>query len=214
MIRAVIFDFDGLIIDTETALVESFGDVHAARGVAFDRDRFDRTIGEADFTFDPWQAFGDDVDRATLETARRKFHHTRDQQQQVLPGVIALLEAARVHGLRIGLASNSGHPHVESRLTRFGLREHFEFIACREDVKELKPAPELYALVLAHFGVVPREAIAFEDSHAGSLAAKRAGVWVVAVPNRSTAHHDFAHVDLRVPSMAECALVDLLRRFA
>lgn len=213
MIRAVIFDFDGLIIDTETALVESFGDVHAAQGVAFDRERFDRTIGEADFSFDPWQAFAADVDRAALEASRQEFHRGRDLRQNVLPGVVALLDAARAHELRIGLASNSGHAHVESRLARFDLRARFEFIACREDVQELKPSPELYRLVLAHFGVAPREAIAFEDSHAGTLAAKRAGLWVVAVPNRSTAHHDFAHVDLRVPSMVECALEDLLRRF-
>lgn len=213
MIRALVFDFDGLIIDTETVLVESFGDVHDARDVPFDRHAIARTIGEADFTFDPWQAFGADVDRTALEADRRKFHAARDETQRVLPGVVALLEAAHARGLRVGLASNSSHHHVESRLERFGLRRSFEFIACREDVKALKPAPDLYALVLAQFNVAPHEAIAFEDSHTGTLAAKRAGTWVVAVPNPSTAHHDFAHVDLQVQSMAECTLDALLQRF-
>jgi beta-phosphoglucomutase-like phosphatase (HAD superfamily) len=76
-----------------------------------------------------------------------------------------------------------------------------------------KPEPDLYRLVLSHFGLRPHEAIAFEDSHTGTLAAKRAGIWVVAVPNESTGHHDFDHVDLRATSLADCRLPDLMARF-
>ena len=88
------------------------------------------------------------------------------------------------------------------------------FFACREDAPSPKPEPDLYKLVLAHFGLRGHEVIAFEDSHAGALAAKRAGLWVVAVPNSSTAHHDFAHADLRVTSLAEVKLEALVGRFA
>lgn len=214
MIRAVVFDFDGLIVDTETALIDSFGDVHLAHGLPFDRATFLRAVGQADYAFDPWQAFGPAADRTALEALRRDYNHRRDLAQTVLPGVVALLDAARAHGLRTAVASNSRRPHVEGQLLRRGLRDRFEFLACRDDVAAPKPAPDLYQSVLAQFHLAPQEAIAFEDSHPGTLAAKRAGLWVVAVPNASTAHHDFAHVDLRVASMAECVLADLLRRFA
>jgi beta-phosphoglucomutase-like phosphatase (HAD superfamily) len=90
----------------------------------------------------------------------------------------------------------------------------FGFIACREDVASPKPEPDLYRHVLGHFGLRAHEAIAFEDSRAGTLAAKRAGIWVVAVPNVSTGHHDFGHADLRVASLADCRLAGLVAHFA
>jgi beta-phosphoglucomutase-like phosphatase (HAD superfamily) len=102
---------------------------------------------------------------------------------------------------------------VEGHLGRLGLLDLFDFIACREDVASPKPEPDLYRLVLNEFGLRPHEAIAFEDSHTGTLAAKRAGLWVVAVPNPSTSHHDFGHVDLRVGSLADCRLPELQARF-
>jgi putative hydrolase of the HAD superfamily len=77
----------------------------------------------------------------------------------------------------------------------------------------LKPAPDLYKLVLGRFGLRGHEAIAFEDSHTGSLAAKRANLWTVAAPNVSTAHHDFAHADLQVASLADVTLDQLMARF-
>lgn len=214
MIRALIFDFDGLILDTETSLIEAFGDVYAAHGLPFDRPLFAKGVGHADFAFDPWRAFGPTADRTALEAERQGFNLARNAGQPVLPGVIALIDQATEAGLRVGLASNSSHDHVEGHLQRLRLADRFEFFACREDVAAPKPEPDLYRLVLGHFGIRGREAIAFEDSYAGTLAAKRAGVWVVAVPNVSTGHHDFRHVDLCVPSLADCRLQELVARFA
>jgi beta-phosphoglucomutase-like phosphatase (HAD superfamily) len=127
--------------------------------------------------------------------------------------VVDLIDAGGRAGLRIGLASNSEHPHVEGHLARLGLLGRFSFIACREDVASPKPEPDLYRLVLDHFGVRGHEAIAFEDSHTGTLAARRAGLRVVAVPNASTGHHDFGSADLLVDSLADCRLADLMARF-
>lgn len=213
MIRALIFDFDGLVIDTETSLVEAYGDVHGAHGVSFDRPLFTRGVGHADFTFDPWREFAPAVDRVGLELERATFNKARNEVQPILPGVVELIDAGKARGLKIGLASNSSHNHVDGHLRRLGLFERFDFVACRDDVRAPKPEPDLYRLVLEHFGIRSHEAIAFEDSHTGTLAAKRAGVWVVAVPNVSTGHHDFSHVDLRVASLADCRLPDLLARY-
>jgi len=214
MIRALVFDFDGLIVDTETPLIDSYGEVHARHGVAFDRARFVRSVGHSEYTFDPWHGFSPHTDRASLELERRTYKDEILHRQPILPGVESLLSAARTAGIHIGLASNSEHSWVEPHLQRIGLFEYFEFLACREDAPSPKPEPDLYNLVLNRFGLRGHEAIAFEDSHTGSLAAKRAHLWAVAVPNESTAHHDFAHVDLRAHSLAEVSLDTLLLQFS
>jgi HAD superfamily hydrolase (TIGR01509 family) len=213
MIRALVFDFDGLILDTETPLIDAYAAVHAAHGVAFDRTVFLRNVGHADYAFDPWHGFSPHADRAALEVERRTIKDRLLLAQPLLPGVTALLDAARDRGLRIGLASNSGHDWVEPHLVRLGLRDRFAFIACRGDTPSPKPEPDLYKLVLLHFGLRGREAVAFEDSQTGALAARRANLWTVAVPGPSTAHHDFKHADLVVPSLAAISLPDLLDRF-
>lgn len=213
MIRALVFDFDGLILDTETPLIDSYADVHATHGVPFDRAAFLRSVGHADYGFDPWHGFSPHADRPALEIERRKKKDARLRQQHVLPGVVPLLDAARQGGLQVGLASNSEHAWVEGHLARLKLLDRFAFLACREDAASPKPEPDLYRLVLQHFGCRGHEAIAFEDSATGVRAAKRAGLWVVAVPNASTAHHDFAEADLRLGSLAERKLDQLTAEF-
>jgi putative hydrolase of the HAD superfamily len=213
MIRALVFDFDGLVVDTESALIDSYAAVHAKHGLAFDRGLFLRNVGHADYEFDPWHAFEKRADRAALEIERRKRNRELDRLLPILPGVVALLDAAPAAGLKLGLASNSGHAHVEGNLARIGLLDRFATIACREDVASPKPKPDLYQLVLSRFGLRGIEAIALEDSHTGVTAAKRAGLWTVAAPGVSTAHQDFSAADLRLPSLAEATLPDLIARF-
>jgi HAD superfamily hydrolase (TIGR01509 family) len=213
MLRALIFDFDGLIVDTETALIDSYAAVHAAHGLAFNRNRFIHAVGHADYAFDAWSAFGRLAPRATLEQERHAIAAELRRRQPVLPGVTALIAAARARSFHIGLASNSDHAWVESHLEERGLRAEFDFIACREDVPSPKPEPDLYRHVLQRFGLRGSEAVAFEDSHTGTLAAKRANLFVVSVPNASTAHHDFSITDLRVNSLDEITLDALIARF-
>lgn len=213
MIRALVFDFDGLILDTETPLIDAYAAVHAAHGVPFDRTAFVRNVGHAEYAFDPWHGFSPHADRAALEVERRAIKDRLLLRQPILPGVVALLDVARTRGLRVGLASNSEHTWVEPHLTRLGLHDRFEFFACREDAPAPKPEPDIYKLVLNQFGLRGHEAIAFEDSHTGLLAAKRAHLWTVAVPNTSTAHHDFAPADLRLSSLADVTLEALVARF-
>ena len=214
MIRALVFDFDGLIVDTETPLIEAYGDVHAAHGHAFDRAEFLRAVGHVDYAFNPWRAFGPTANEAALEEQRHVHNKRRTLAQPLLPGVVELLAAARAAGLPLAVASNSSHNHVEGHLQRLGLHANFSFFACRGDTPSPKPEPDLYKLVLNQFGLRGTEAIAFEDSSTGALAAKRAGLWTVAVPNGATTHHDFSHVDWRVASLADVTLDGLFARFA
>ncbi|HRE81248.1 MAG TPA: HAD-IA family hydrolase [Opitutaceae bacterium] len=213
MIRALIFDFDGLILDTETPLIDGFADVHAAHEKPFDRELFIRSVGHASYAFDPWKAFDADIDRTALEKELRYYRRIRELAQPILPGIVSLMDAAQEQSLPIALASNSNHAHCEGHLARIGLLDRFAFIGCREDVPSPKPEPDLYRLAVNQFGLRPHEAIAFEDSHAGSLAAKRAGLWCVVVPNPSSHHHDVSHADLRIASLAEVTLQQLSQRF-
>jgi len=213
MIRALIFDFDGLILDTESALISAYADVHAAHGVPFDQAEYLRAVGHSDFVFDPWHGFAKEVDRDSLETERTARNRARDVELPILPGVVALLDAARERDLRVGLASNSSRGHCVRHLTRIGLLKRFDFLACRGEAPSPKPEPDLYKLVLGQFGLRGPEAIAFEDSPAGSLAAKRANCHVVVAPGPTTDHHDFPSADLCVTSLAAVALGDLVTQF-
>jgi HAD superfamily hydrolase (TIGR01509 family) len=214
MIRALIFDFDGLILDTETPLIDAYGLVHTRHGVPFDRPLFLRSVGHADYAFDPWHGFSPHADRAALELERRALKDPLMLRQPLLPGILALFDAARALALPIGLASNSPHSWCDAHLTRLGLFDRFNFLACREDVPSPKPEPDLYKLVLNRFGLRGHEAIAFEDSATGSIAAKRAHLHTVVCPGPSTAHHDFSHADLQVASLGDVNLDYLIARFA
>ena len=213
MIRALVFDFDGLILDTESALIAAYADVYAAHGMPFDLKLFQHSVGHGELAFDPWRTFGPDADRIALEGERRDRNHQRDHELAILPGVPALLAGAREHGLRVALCSNSTRSHCVRHLTRLNLLGHFEFLACRGEAPLPKPAPDLYQLVLGQFGLRGFQAIAFEDSYTGSLAAKRANLWCVVAPGPSTAHHDFRHADMCMASLEEAVLPALLDTF-
>jgi putative hydrolase of the HAD superfamily len=214
MIRALVFDFDGLILDTETSLIDAAALVHRDAGKKFSRRLAHEAVGRSALHYDIWAAFGPGADRGALDAELRRVNQRLVAKQPVLPGVQDYLRQARELGLRIGLASNSDHAHVEGHLARRGLLDCFEYLRCIEDVPAGKPEPDLYCAVLEFFGLTGREAIAFEDSEHGAHAAKRADLWCVAVPGPSSLHHDFAHADLQLPSLAHCPLPDLLRRFS
>jgi beta-phosphoglucomutase-like phosphatase (HAD superfamily) len=114
----------------------------------------------------------------------------------------------------LAIASSSPHRWVDRHLATHGLFERFDTIVCRDDVAQAKPAPDLYLEVLRRFDAPATAAVAFEDSHNGSLAAKRAGLHCVVVPTPMTATQDFSHVDQLVPTLAGFDLRAQLAHFA
>jgi HAD superfamily hydrolase (TIGR01509 family) len=122
--------------------------------------------------------------------------------QAVLPGVAELAAAARDIGLRTGVASSSTQGWVRDHLERLGILDLFECIRCRDDVRLVKPAPDLFTATLDCLGVAPGESVAIEDSPNGVLAAKAAGMFCVAVPNIITAGQDLSRADVVLRSLA------------
>ena len=134
--------------------------------------------------------------------------------QKLLPGVVEHLEAAKSIGLKLGVASSSTRDWVTGHLARLGILGRFDCVRCRDDVANAKPDPDLYIAVLECLGVLASEAIAVEDSPNGVMAAKRAGLRCVAIPNSITARLDLGQADVILGSLADVTLAELLRRVA
>ena len=213
MLRALIFDFDGLLVDTETVLIDAWVQMHAEDGLPCNRDDLHHIVGHTDVVHDYWGAYAPTIDRNALETRYRDTARKLTLAAPPLPGTLALLRETRAAGLKIGLASNSSHFHVEGHLNHRGMRGYFDFITCREDVAVGKPEPDVYLAALRGLVIGPDETIAFEDSVPGHVAAHRAGLRVVVAPNPSTAHFSFPHAHWQVPSLAGVTLAELNKRF-
>lgn len=213
MPRALIFDFDGLLVDTETVLIDAWVQMHAKDGLPCDRETLHYIVGHTGIAHDYWTAYAPEIDREALDARYRETAARLTLAAPPLPGTLDLLAAARDAGLKIGLASNSSHHHVEGHLNHRGMRGYFDCIFCREDVPAGKPEPDIYLAALRGLGVGADETVAFEDSVPGHMAAHRAGLRVVVVPNPSTARCQFPHAHWQLPSLAGVTLVELNRRF-
>ncbi|PTX64349.1 HAD superfamily hydrolase (TIGR01509 family) [Melghirimyces profundicolus] len=210
MIRAVIFDFDGLILDTETSEYRTFAEIYEQYGAQLPMESWARVVGSSDSDFDPYDYLekhvGRPLDRGDLESRRRERHLAYIEEEDILPGVREVLEQARELGWKVGLASSSTRSWVEGYLNKLGIRPHFQCLRTRDDVERTKPDPALYRLAAECLGVDPSEAVALEDSPNGALAAKRAGMRCIAVPNSVTKHFAFGDIDLRLDSLEELDL--------
>ena len=213
MIKAVIFDFDGLILDTESPAYESWQEIYQDYGCSLPISDWLKCVGTAD-AFDPHDNLeaqvGHPLDRAELHTKRRARVSSLMDSQSILPGVRDRITEAKTLGLRLGVASSSPRSWVVDNLSRLKLEHHFSTIKCSEDVKRVKPDPALYLGAIRELRVQADEAIVFEDSLNGVTAAKRAGIFCVAVPNAITQYSSFELADLQLSTLADISLEELI----
>ena len=217
MIRALVFDLDGLILDTESVVYASWQSAYQVHGVPLPLDLWLRAIGSDATHFEPLSYLlerrpGLDVEQ--LHAQRRVVRDRLLADLAPCAGVPERIAEARARGLRLAVASSSERAWVEGHLTRLGLREHFSAIRCREDVLRVKPDPTLYRSALAAIGVAPEHAVAFEDSPNGVAAAVAAGMRCVAVPGPMTRSLRFEAAHLELSSLAELPLDEILARIA
>ena len=215
-IKALVFNFDGLILETETPAYRSWAEIYREHGHELPRDRWMEYIGREAGWFDALTHLQSLVappfDRDAVRTRREKRRAELLAELDVMAGVRDYVAEGRRLGLRLAIASSSPTNYVRTHLGRVNLTNDWDAVVCREDVPRAKPAPDLYLRAVELLGVAPDEALAFEDSPNGITAAKEAGLWVVAVPNELTASGDFSRADCRVSTCAELSLVELLQR--
>jgi HAD superfamily hydrolase (TIGR01509 family) len=208
-LRALVFDFDGLILDTEWSAFSTASAVWQEHGIELDLKIWQTIIGTAEHVHwsDMLEAdLGRSIDRDTVIPARQSQHHAEVEAMDLFPGVENLLQAATTAGLALAVASSSPHDWVDGHLLRRGLAPHFATTVCREDVETTKPDPALYRQAMKRLGVDPADAVALEDSHNGVLAARAAGMKVIACPNRVTTGQDFTEATLVVESLEQVTI--------
>ncbi|MFD3447771.1 HAD family hydrolase [Microbacteriaceae bacterium 4G12] len=212
MIQAVIFDFDGLIVDTETIWFEAFKEVVADYGIELSLEVFATCIGTTDEAL--YAYLKEQLrEKWNEQEIQQKVHILHEEKMNVpcaREGVQEYLEEAKQLGLKIALASSSSREWVIRFLKTLQLEQYFEVIQTREDVEQVKPHPALYEQAVAALGIKPSEAVAFEDSVNGGKAAVAAGLKCVIVPNPVTEALVFETHHLRICSMKEKTLQEVI----
>ncbi len=208
---AVLFDFDGVLVDTEWAIYQAWRRTFEAHEHDLPLEIYTRCIGS---DFQSWSP------KTHLEdlTGLAFDWHDLDARRQIeiraeldgagpMPGVRGLLEKLPDRGLPAAVVSSSSHQWVDGWLEKLGLLHHFHATVCRGDAPRIKPAPDLFLAAAGRLAVEPRECLVIEDSLNGLSAAKAAGMQVWIVPNRVTRGLDFSAADRIFSSLEECAAV-------
>lgn len=218
MLKALIFDFDGLILDTETPEVLVWQSIYKEHGFELPVEEWEKTVGGYGISnFDPAQNLSlltqERLDPVSLRARYRLEADALIHTNPILPGIMDMIASAKANGLKVAIGSSSPHSWVDAHTKRLGIYENFDHIICQDDVApgRTKPHPDIYLKALETLQVDKSEAVVFEDSPNGVLASKRAGIFVVAVPNPLTAKMN-VQGDLTIASLAEITLHDLLNR--
>jgi HAD superfamily hydrolase (TIGR01509 family) len=219
-IRAFLFDFDGLILDTELASRAGWELLYREHGHQLPPDLWATVVG----TYGAWdpmahleELVGEPLEREALNERRHAHEIALIEAEELRPGIADYLAAARRNGLKRAIVSSSNRRWVHSHLERLEEAVGWDAICTAEgDRSRAKPAPTLYLDALEALEVAASEAVAFEDSPNGVRAAKEAGIFCIAVPNEVTRELglDEAGADLVLDSLADLPPDELLARFA
>lgn len=216
-IKALIFDFDGLILDTETPDYQVWQSIYREHGFELPQDEWGKIIGGMGFSnFDAAEYLSlltqGQLDSVSLRARHNSESHTLTSAQPIMPGVTDQLHEAKRMKLKLAIASSSPHSWVDTHASRLGILEYFDKVICADDVApgRTKPNPDLFLLALDQLKVQKEEAIVFEDSPNGVKAAKSAGIFVVAVPNPVTSLLSIEGANLTLTSLTDLYLPELL----
>lgn len=216
-IRAVIFDFDGLVVDTESTGYLTWKEIFDEHGHHLPVERYAQVVG-TDFntsSYDPRRDLesltGRAFDWEAVEVTRRERENVLRQSLHTLPGVRDRLAEARSLGMQTAIASSSPRWWIDSWMDQLVLRDHFDHFSTVDDTGKVKPDPSLFIHAAENLGVAPEEVVIFEDSLNGLRAALAAGMRCIVAPGPMTRHLDFTGAWQRVESLAHVSLEELLR---
>ncbi len=216
LLDAVIFDFDGLILDTEWAIYESARTAFAVHDHSLSVEAWSTIIGTNSDNDDSWwdrvcEAAGvTGFELAHFEEVYAAQDRSSRDHLPALPGVVELITELASAAVPLGIASSSSRAWLDRHIGRLELDAHFGTLVGSDVVGGVgKPAPDVYLRACADLGADPARSVALEDSAHGATAAKAAGMTVIAVPSRITRFNDFAHADLVVDSLHDLSLAVL-----
>jgi HAD superfamily hydrolase (TIGR01509 family) len=212
-IDALVFDFDGLLMDTETTSLRVWQHLWQSYGLELDVATFFAPHG-GDVVAERYAALaaavGPDYDQAASHARRLAYRDELHAALELADGIPAWLDEARDLGLRLAVASSSPRFWIEDHLSRIGYLDRFELLACGDEVDAAKPAPDVYLLALDRLGVAADRAVAFEDTVHGVAAARAAGLRCVAIPHPNADPALFTDADVLLTSAADEPLTSVL----
>lgn len=216
-IKALIFDFDGLLVDTETPQLRIWQEIYQSFGARLLLEEWVRCLGTSADAFDIPADLRSKTNTAfDEEELMAQFKARADQaifQEKLRPGIQDLLQQAQQRNLLMAVASSSDREWVRSGLDRVNASRYFSVVCTSEEVTRVKPDPELYLLALRRLGIDAGQALVFEDSPNGIRAAKSAGLACVAYPNPISSYLDTSQADLILPTLGDQALDQILHYF-
>lgn len=211
--RAVVFDLDGLMFNTEELYQDVGSELLRRRGHAFGPDLLDAMMGRPNRValqiMIDWHQLPATVEQLAQETDE-VFPPILDARLSPMPGLLDLLAALERQSVPKAIATSSGRRFVDNVLSRFALQPRFDFILTAESVTEGKPHPEIYQKAAAGFQLVPGEIAVLEDSANGCRAAVAAGARVIAVPGGHSLNHQFPGAEFIAESLADPRIYELL----
>ena len=193
--RLVIFDHDGLMVNTEDVVYTAYSRIFGPRAIAFPWDYYVTSLGMpvADSLAMYLRDLGDPMTLDELAEARAEQMRTLTETDlRPMPGLTSLLDALQARGDLLAVATSGTRSHIDRSLARFGLTSYFDAVVCIDDVARGKPHPDLILEVLQRTNVAPSDAIMLEDAPLGVEAAHRAGVFCIAVPTHGVLLEAFA----------------------
>jgi HAD superfamily hydrolase (TIGR01509 family) len=215
-VRALLLDFDGTMLETESSSYGSWRELLAEHDYELTHDTWSAAVGTLDGV-DPVELLethlGAPVDRAALEDRQAALHREMLTKEVLRPGIQRLVDDARDRGLHTAIVTSASQRWVREHLRRLELDADWEHIVAADgDPERAKPLPLLYEEALALLGVEAAEGVAIEDSPNGVTAAKAAGLLAVAFPNPITERMDLGHADIVVGDLEDLGLDGLLAR--
>jgi len=207
MIKAVIFDKDGLMFDSEKLQYQSFRDLLAEYGQRYTRKHHYHFVGRpGSFTYSSIQKLFKIKDiKRFIKKRRRYYRELSAKKLRMYPGLLDLISFLKKKGYRLAVASGSHLKGVKQELAQFKLTEYFDLIFSGADLPG-KPEPDIFLAVAKKLRVSPNQCLVLEDSQPGVEAAKAAGMFCFAIPNEFTKHQDFSQADQILGSLKEVIL--------
>jgi beta-phosphoglucomutase family hydrolase len=209
MIKAVIFDMDGVIIDSEPAHVKLENEIFKEYGIFIDEEEHNSFVGTTSHYM--WRTIKNKYKLSQsleelVENDRNRYFQMlsmRDESINIIDGIHELIKELHRNGIKMAIASSSPMNVIETVVNNFQLNEYFDILVTGDYVQKSKPEPDIFLYASKKIGIKPYECVVIEDSKNGSIAAKKAGMKCIGFKNPNSGNQDLSCADLVIDSLLQ-----------